>query len=87
MKIFIKGVLRIKKKFCIFVCMKERNFNEISTMADKAQFYADKFTSEIMSERFGQRFTECKNLEEDDELNRWWESLNEEFYEMIVPLL
>lgn len=56
-------------------------------MADKAQFYADKFTSEIMSERFGQRFTECKNLEEDDELNRWWESLNEEFYEMIVPLL
>lgn len=51
------------------------------------QFYADKFTSEIMSERFGQRFAECKNLEEDDELNRWWESLNEEFYKMIVPLL
>ena len=54
---------------------------------DKAQELADKFTNEVMAERFGKRFTEIEDLEDDDEMNKVWEYLNEKFYELVVPIL
>ena len=59
----------------------------VPTKLDKAQQLADKFTNEVMSERYGERFTKCKNLEEDETMNGYWEYLNERFYELIVPII
>ena len=51
------------------------------------QELADKFTSQLMEELYGNRFTSLDNLEDDAELNTIWECINERFYETINSTL
>jgi len=47
------------------------------------QNLADKFTSEVLTAKYGNRFTDIDNVEDDAEMNSDWEMLNGEFYSTI----
>ena len=49
----------------------------------KIQDLADKFTSEVLTAKYGERFTSLEDVEEDVEIDTEWEYLNENFYETI----
>lgn len=49
----------------------------------KIQEFADKFSNEILTECFKERFTSLDNLEDDAQLNAAWEALNDRFYSTI----
>ena len=49
----------------------------------KIQCLADKFTNEVLTAKFGMRFTSLNDLEDDKELSVLWDILNENFYELI----
>lgn len=51
------------------------------------QDFADKFTNEIMSTKFGQRFTNLEDVENDEYLNKVWDYLNERFYETLTNMI
>ena len=51
------------------------------------QDFADKFTNEIMSAKFGQRFTNLEDVEDDEYLNKVWDYLNERFYETLTNMI
>lgn len=53
----------------------------------KAQYFADKFTNEIMAAKFGERFTNLEDVEDDEYLNRVWDYLNERFYETLTNMI
>lgn len=44
------------------------------------QELADEMTNYTMVKRYGVRFDDCENIEEDPEMNADWEWLNEKFY-------
>ena len=46
----------------------------------KIQELADKATNVVMTDVYGERFTNLNNLEDDKELSDVWDSLNEQFY-------
>lgn len=52
----------------------------------KRQELADKFTNEAMTAIYGERFTSLEDVEEDEELNKVWETLNEGFYNTLLNL-
>ena len=52
----------------------------------KRQELADKFTNEAMTARYGERFTSLEDVEEDEELNRVWDTINEKFYNALYYL-
>lgn len=56
-------------------------------MEDKLQEMADKFTNEIMAAKFGERFTNLEDVEDDEYLNRVWDYLNERFYETLTNMI
>ena len=47
------------------------------------QDLADKLTNEVLTEVYGERFTELDNLEDDAVLDKEWEYFNEKFYTML----
>jgi len=47
------------------------------------QDLADKLTSITLTELYGERFTNLEDVEEDEQLNREWEYLNEKFYDTL----
>jgi hypothetical protein len=47
------------------------------------QDLADKLTNEVLTEIYGERFTELDNIEDDKELDNDWEHFNEQFYDML----
>ena len=47
------------------------------------QDLADKLTNEVLTEIYGERFTELDNIEDDKELDNDWEYFNEQFYGML----
>jgi len=49
----------------------------------KMQELADKFCWDVLIAKYGARFVLLENIEDDDEINRDWEYLNESFYESI----
>ena len=49
----------------------------------KIQDLADKFTNEVMAAKYGDRFTQIDNIEDDAEMDADWEILNEKFYNVI----
>ena len=49
----------------------------------KKQELADKFTEELLSAEYGERFTSLENIEDDEELNKKWNYLNEIFYNVV----
>ena len=49
----------------------------------KVQDLADKFTSEVLTAKYGERFTSLDDIEDDWEIDYDWEYLNERFYETI----
>ena len=52
----------------------------------KKQDLADKFTNEVLTAKYGERFTSLDDVEDDAEINAEWDFLNEEFYETITKL-
>lgn len=52
----------------------------------KKQELADKFTNEVLTAKYGERFTSLDDVEDDAEINAEWDFLNEEFYETITKL-
>ena len=50
------------------------------------QELADKLTNEALATIYGERFTSLEDVEEDDELNRKWDFLNESFYQALANL-
>lgn len=58
------------------------------TITDKKrQELADKFTNEVLTEEFGERFENLENIEDDEDINKIWETLNERFYDAILNSL
>ena len=58
------------------------------TITDKKrQELADKFTNEVLTEEFGERFENLENIEDDEDINKIWEMLNERFYDAILNSL
>ena len=53
----------------------------------KREDLADKFTNETMTAIYGERFTSLEDVEDDEELNRIWDSLNEKFFEAITSIV
>lgn len=53
----------------------------------KIQDLADKFTNEVLTSKYGERFTSLDDVEDDDEINRIWEYLNEKFYNTILNII
>ena len=51
-------------------------FQQIQTLADK-------FTNEVLTAMYGERFTSLEDVEDDDEINEKWDYLNEQFYDAI----
>ena len=49
----------------------------------RVQELADKFTTELLTEIFGERFTKLENIEDDAVVNSTWEEVNNSFYETI----
>lgn len=47
------------------------------------QELADKMSSYTMVKRYGARFDNCENLEDDPEMDNDWEWLNEQFYNIL----
>lgn len=47
------------------------------------QDLADKLTNEVLTEVYGERFTELDDLQDDAELDIEWEYFNEKFYTML----
>jgi len=52
----------------------------------KIQDLADKFTNEVLAAEYGERFTSLEDVEGDEEINRKWDYLNEEFYNTIINM-
>lgn len=52
----------------------------------KRQELADKFTNEVMSVIYGERFVSLEDVEDDEELNVVWDALNEKFYDAILSV-
>ena len=48
------------------------------------QNLVDKFTVEVLTAAFGERFTSLEEVEEDAELSALWDILNDGFYETIL---
>ena len=76
-----------KSKIITIFAYRKNEFNMEKTKPNKAQGLADKFTAEVMTEKYGKRFTDISDVEEDEEMNRMWEFLNEEFYELLMPII
>jgi len=58
------------------------------TITDKKrQELADKFTNEVLTEEFGERFENLENIEDDEDINKIWEMLCERFYDAILNSL
>jgi hypothetical protein len=53
----------------------------------KIQDLADKFTNEVLTAKYGERFTSLDNVEDDDEINKIWDYLNEKFYNTILNII
>lgn len=53
----------------------------------KIQDFADKFTNEVLTSKYRERFTSLDDVEDDDEINRIWEYLNEKFYNTILNII
>ena len=53
----------------------------------KIQDLADKFTNEVLTAKYGERFTSLNNVEDDDEINKIWDYLNEKFYNTILNII
>ena len=53
---------------------------------NKVQDLADKFTNEVLTAKYGERFTSLEDVEEDNEINADWDFLNEQFYEVITKI-
>lgn len=58
---------------------------ECSVLPNEQQIQelADDFTSKMMTLKFGKLFEETECVEDDYNLNWWWEFLNESFYNTI----
>ena len=54
---------------------------------DKLQMIADKLTDIVMAYTFGQKYIECEDITENDEMSREWEYLNEDFFELLASEL
>ena len=52
------------------------------TLSQK-QNLADKFTNEVLTAKFGDKFTSLEDIEDDEEMNILWDTLNGNFYELI----
>lgn len=50
----------------------------------RAQELADKFTTELLTEIYGDRFTKLENIEDDAVINSAWEEVNKSFYVDLV---
>lgn len=58
------------------------------TITDKKrQELVDRFTNEVLTEEFGERFKNLDNIEDDEDINKIWETLNERFYDAILNSL
>ena len=53
----------------------------------KIQDLADKFTNEVLTAKYGERFTSLDNVEDDDEIDKIWDYLNEKFYNTILNII
>jgi len=53
----------------------------------KIQDLADKFTNEVLTVKYGERFTSLDNVEDDDEIDKIWDYLNEKFYNTILNII
>ena len=53
----------------------------------KIQDLADKFTNEVLTAKYGERFTSLDDVEDDEEINRVWDYLNEKFYNTILNII
>lgn len=47
---------------------------------EKLQKIADNLTCEVMERIFGEKFTSCEDITEDDEMNKEWEIINEKIF-------
>ena len=47
---------------------------------EKLQKIADNLTGEVMERIFGEKFTSCEDITEDDEMNKEWEIINEKIF-------
>ena len=48
------------------------------------QNLADEFTNKVLTAKYGDRFSDLEDVEEDKEINEEWEFLNEKFYNLLV---
>lgn len=69
------------KEFVPFL-NQQNNMND-----DKLQMLADKLTDIVMAYTFGQKYIECDDITENDEMSREWEYLNENFFELLASEL
>jgi len=53
----------------------------------KIQDLADKFTNEVLTAKYGERFTSLDNVEDDEEIDKIWDYLNENFYNTILNII
>ena len=53
----------------------------------KIQDLADKFTNEVLTAKYGERFTSLDNVEDDEEIDKIWDYLNEKFYNTILNII
>lgn len=53
----------------------------------KIQDLADKFTNEVLTAKYGERFTSLDNVEDDKEIDKIWDYLNENFYNTILNII
>jgi hypothetical protein len=63
-------------------------FIRIKQLTNKKQYMdrqelADKLTANLLSEIYGERFTQLDNLEDDEVLDDEWEYFNSQFYSML----
>lgn len=49
----------------------------------KMEELADEFTGKVLTEMYGDRFTNIDNIEDDPKIDAHWEHLNEKFYALI----
>lgn len=66
------------KEFVPFL-NQQNNMND-----DKLQMIADKLTDIAMEQIFGQKYIDCNDITENNEMSREWEYLNENFFELLA---